>query len=196
MASVIRTCLSGFLLVLAPLAAKAQDSTWQPITAEGVVRASSIVDSVFVEKVTTAGRVDGGDFTAYLMARLGVNRIPPDFNYLVMVGTALIHLRGKLSDLPNEARNALSPLVMLLAPETELMAEIELTEAGPRAVHFRLRDVLIDGVPVPDGLLQPVMAGVGDSYPALTSSGRDLYVEVPPGGRITLQPNRVGLTRP
>ena len=82
------------------------------------------------------------------------------------------------------------------APETELTAEIDLVPAGSRAVHFRLRDVLIDGVPVPDGLLQPVMAGVGDSYPALTSSGRDLYVEVPPGGRITLTPDSVSLTRP
>ena len=98
-----------------------------------MVRASAVVDSVFVEKQINSGTVAGGDFTAYLMARLGINRIPADFNYRVLVDTSLIHLRGKLSDLPGEARTALSPLLMLLAPETELTAEIDLVPAGARA---------------------------------------------------------------
>jgi len=63
-------------------------------------------------------------------------------------------------------------------------------------VHFRLRSVLIDGVPVPESLLQPVMASVGDQFPALTSSGRDLYVEIPTGGRMALRSDSVGLALP
>jgi hypothetical protein len=179
-----------------PVALAGQDSTWQAITPEGVVRASALVDSVFVDKHINRAVVGGGDFTAYLMARLGVNRIPPDFQYRVRVDTALIHLGGRLADLPDEARSSLGPLVMFLKPETRLLAEIDLQSAGPRAVHFRLRSVLIEGVPVPESLLQPVMASVGDQYPALTSSGRDLYVEIPEGGRMALRPDSVALALP
>jgi len=41
-----------------------------------------------------------------------------------------------------------------------------------------------------------VMAGVGDQYPALTSSGRDLFVEIPAGGRMALRPDSVALALP
>jgi hypothetical protein len=178
--------------LLIPVSLAGQDSTWQAITPEGVVRASSLVDSVFIDKQINQAVVGG----AYLMARLGVNRIPPDFQYRVRVDTALIHLGGRLADLPEEAKSSLGPLVMFLKPETRLLAEIDLQTAGPRAVHFRLRSVLIDGVPVPESLLQPVMASVGDEYPALTSSGRDLYVEIPQGGRMALRPDSVALALP
>jgi hypothetical protein len=176
--------------------AAAQDSTWQAIKGEGVLRASAIVDSVFIDKQIPRATVAGGDFTAYLMARLGVNRIPPDFNYRVKVDSSRIRLGGTLADLPREAHAVLDPLFLLLAPDTHLVAEVTLTHAGPRAEHFRLESVLIEGVAIPDNLLQPVMAGVGQQYPALTSSGRDLYVEIPAGARITLLPDSVGLTGP
>ena len=61
------------LLAATPLAA--QDNitpNGSRITNPGVTRASATVDSVFVEKRSTQGRVDVGDFTAYLLARLGV----------------------------------------------------------------------------------------------------------------------------
>ena len=196
MAKVNRVVMMLLPWFLFPVMLAGQDSTWQTITPEGVVRASALVDSVFVDKQINRAQVGGGDFTAYLMARLGVNRIPPDFQYRVRVDTALIHFGGRLADLPDEARSSLGPLVMFLKPETRLMAEIDLQTAGPRAVHFRLRNVLIDGVPVPEALLQPVMASVGDQYPALTSSGRDLYVEIPEGGRMALRPDSVALALP
>jgi hypothetical protein len=174
----------------------AQDSTWQAINGEGVLRASAIVDSVFIDKQIPRATVGGGDFTAYLMARLGVTQIPPDFNYRVTVDSTRIRLGGRLADLPREAHAVLDPLFLLLAPDTHLVAEVTLLHAGPRAEHFRLESVLIEGVPLPESLLQPVMSGVGQQYPALTSSGRDLYVEIPAGGRITLLPDSVGLTGP
>lgn len=160
------------------------------------MRSSVVVDSVFVDRLLPRATVGGGDFTAYLMARLGVTRIPPDFNYRVLVDSAYIRIGGRLADLPHEARAALNPLFLLLTPETRLVAEVELSYAGPRAAHFHLKAALIEGVPVPEELLQPVMAGVGAQYPALTSSGRDLYVEIPAGGKITLLPDSVALIGP
>ncbi len=130
MAKMPRAVVLLLVTLLFPVALAGQDSTWQAITPEGVIRASALVDSVFVDKQINRAAVGGGDFTAYLMARLGVNRIPPDFQYRVRVDTALIHLGGRLADLPDEARSSLGPLVMFLKPETRLLAEIDLQSGG------------------------------------------------------------------
>jgi len=193
------------ILVVAALAATgpapglpAQTSSppGSPITNEGVVRASGAVDSVFVERSLRAALVDGGDFSAYLMARLGVRPIPLSLGFRVMVDTEHIHLRGRIRDLPPQAAAVLGPMVTALDPETAVQAEITLSTAGPRAVRFRLLSVEIGGLMLPEMLLQPVLAEVGRQYPALTASGRDLLVEIPPGGRITLEAGGISLTGP
>jgi hypothetical protein len=167
-----------------------------PMTNEGVVRATGAVDSVFVERIVRSAVVDGGDFSAYLMARLGVRPIPPSLGFRVTVDTQHILLGGRIRDLPPQAAAALGPIVMALDPETPVQAEIGLSGAGPRAMRFRLLSVEIGGLVLPEMLLQPVLADVGRQYPALTASGRDLLVEIPVGGRITLKPGGIALTGP
>lgn len=169
---------------------------WQPISAEGVVRASALVDSVFIDRRIARTAVSGGDFTAYLMARLGVRRFPPDFNFRVNVDSSLIRIGGRVMDLSGEARASLGSLVMFLSPVTRLEAQVEMTPEGPRAVHFHLRSATVEGVPIPGVLLDPVMAEVGRQYPALTSSGRDLFVEVPSGASVTFVTDSVVLRGP
>jgi hypothetical protein len=154
------------------------------------------VDSVFVERSLRGAVVDGGDFSAYLMARLGVRPIPPSLGFRVTVDTEHILLHGRIRDLPPQAAAALGPMVTALDPETMVQAEIGLSSAGPRAVRFRLVSVEIGGFTMPEMLLQPALAEVGRQYPALTASGRDLLVEIPPGGRITLMPVGIALTGP
>src|SRR4029453_10485330 len=102
-----RAVLLLLVTLLFPVALAGQDSTWQAITPEGVVRASALVDSVFVEKQINRAAGGGGGNTGF---------IPPG---------------GRLSDLPDEARSSLGPLVMFLKPETRLLAEIDLQTAGP-----------------------------------------------------------------
>ena len=87
-------------------------------------------------------------------------------------------------------------MVQFLAPETVIDGEVSLAPAGNRAVHFRLVGVTIGGVPVPDAFLQSVMYDVGEQYPALTKSGRDLFVEVPPGAAMRLEPSAIRLLGP
>jgi len=193
------------LLLCLPAVAQAQSDSapsrgaavaWQPISAEGVVRASALVDSVFVDRRLPQASVGGGDFAAYLMARLGVRRFPPDFNFRVAADSGGIRIGGRVMDLPGEARSALSSLVMLLAPETRLEAQIVLLPEGSRAIHFHLDAVTVEGVAIPNGLLDPMMAEVGRQYPALTSSGRDLYVEVPSGALVVFTIDSVTLKGP
>ncbi len=172
------------------------DSAWQAITGEGVWRAAAAVDSVYIDRLVPAASVSGGDFTAYLMARLGVRRLPPDFRYRVAVDSAQIRIGGRVSDLPAEAREALHPLVTWLAPEAWLEAQVELLPAGREAVRFHLRSASVEGVPVPEAVLAPVMAAVGQQYPALTRTGRDLLVQIPPGAGMRLMAGGVLLIGP
>lgn len=185
------------LLGSAPqLEAQQADSTWKPIATEGVLRASAIVDSVFVDQRLKQATVDGGDFTAYLMARLGIQTLPPDFGFRVRVDNSMIRIGGKISDLPAQARQALSQLVMVLPPSTRLEAQVTLLPAGNQAVRFHLNGATVQGIPVPETVLNSMMRNVGQQYPALTETGRDLFVQVPAGGRMTLVPGAVLLTAP
>jgi hypothetical protein len=179
-----------------PLVAQQDDSAWQPIATAGVLRASAIVDSVFVDQQLHQATVDGGDFTAYLMARLGIQTLPPDFRYRVLVDSSMIRIGGRISDLPSEARRALAQLVLVMPPGTRLEARITLLPAGKQAARFHLAGATVQGIPVPDAVLASMMRNVGQQYPALTETGRDLFVEVPAGGRMALRPGGVQLTAP
>src|SRR5512147_1592600 len=78
----------------------------RPIESAGVFRASALVDSVFVDRQLPRATVDGGDFTAYLMARLGVRDLPAQLGFTVTVDTSFIRIGGRIGDLPGEARQA------------------------------------------------------------------------------------------
>lgn len=188
----------GLLLAMVGVATAQTDSVAGPrrIAAEGVFRASALVDSVFIDRLLPTATVDGGDFAAYLMARLGARNLPPDFGLTVEIDTSLIRIGGRLADLPQEARQALSQLVLLLPPETRLEAQVELARAGSEAVRFHLAAVTVEGVAIPEPFLAALMANIGSQYPALTASGRDLYVRVPSGATIALKPGAVTLNSP
>ncbi|HXI21729.1 MAG TPA: hypothetical protein VNH46_11610 [Gemmatimonadales bacterium] len=169
---------------------------WEPITSVGATRAAAAVESVFVDRDLARTAVAGGDFAAYLLTRLGMPVIPEDFHYSVSVDPQLIRIGGRIADLPADARQALAQLVFLLPPQTRLEGQVELQPAGPGAVRFHLRGATVQGIPVPETVLRPMLANVGRQYPALTDTGRDLLVPVPRGARVGLLPGAIELTGP
>jgi hypothetical protein len=178
------------------LAGQALEVSGDPLTNEGVVRASALVDSVFIDRVIPRATAAGGDFASHLMARLGVVPIPSDLRFRVMVDSQRILLRGRSMDLPAAARAELGGFLQMVPPEAMIEADVRLVPIGLRGVRFHLRAVYIDGVPVPDFILQSVMTEVGRRYPALTSTGRDLVVQIPERARIVLTPAGVDLLGP
>ncbi len=168
----------------------------RPISPEGVLRVSVMVDSVFIDRKLPRATVDAGDFAAYLMARLGARNLPPDFAFTVSLDSSLIRIGGTIGQLPREARESLSQLLLLLPQNARLEAQVEVARAGREAIRFHLRTAVVQGVPIPEAFLAPVMANVGQRYPALTASGRDLYVQVPAGATISLTPAGVELIGP
>jgi hypothetical protein len=194
--------VAGLVAVVAAiLPAEAQSSgdplpPGEAITNEGVLRASAVVDSVLLDGQADERVVGAGDFASYLMARLGVVPIPGDLRFRVVPDTAVLRLTGRVADLPREAVEAIGPFVAFLDPGTRLDALVALSRENPRAYRFRLTEVLIGGTRVPDDVLQMVMSDVGRRYPALSRTGRDLFVEVPAGATIALVPGWVRLVAP
>jgi hypothetical protein len=163
---------------------------------EGVLRASAMVDSVFIDRVLAEGIIDGGDWASYMLARLGAVRIQDSLGILVQVDTGHIEVRGRLQDLPLEARQLLGPLASLVDSSTVVVADVVLQRTGHEVVRFWLRGVRVSGFPFPELLLASMMKEVGHQYPALTASGRDLYVQVPADGIVTLVSGGVRLSAP
>ena len=166
------------------------------ISRAGVARAQAVVDSVFLDRKATEGSIDGGDWASYLMARLGVEPIPENTEIQIIVDSQHIVLSGRIQDLPEEARAMIGPLAALVDSSTVLAADIAMHPASQGLSHFRLEGVTIGGFPVPEVILRSMLLDVGEHYPALTKTGRDLYVEIPPDGKVTLIPGAVRLTAP
>jgi hypothetical protein len=159
-----------------------------------VARAQVVVDSVFLDRKAPEGTIEGGDWASYLMARLGVEPLPENTEILIAVDSQHIMLSGRIQDLPQEARKMIGPLAALVDSSTVIAAEIVLLPAAKGLSHFRLEGVSIGGFPVPEIVLRSMLLDVGENYPALTKSGRDLYVEIPTDGRVTLIPGAIRLT--
>jgi hypothetical protein len=163
------------------------------ITAAGVVRAQAVVDSVFLDRTSKVGLIESGDWASYLMARLGVTPLPESTEMLVTVDTGGVVISGRIQDLPQEAREMVGPLLALVDSSTILAANIVKVPAGQGLAHFRLRSVTVGGYPIPEVLLHSMLLRVGERYPALTRSGRDLLVQIPVDGSVTLKTGAVRL---
>lgn len=182
------------LVAIAALAAT-QTPTGR-ITPDGIVRAQAVVDSVFLDRKTREGFIDGGDWASYLMVRLGVTPLPDSVGIIVTTDSQAITFTGRIQDLPPEGRAMLGPLLALMDSSTVLAAEVVQLPASTGIAHFQLRRVTVGGFPVPDIVLRSMLLNIGERYPELTKTGRDLFVQIPPDGSIVLVRDGVRLAAP
>ena len=172
------------------------DTAGALMTNAGVVRAAGVVDSVFVAPYPRdSATVDAGDWTAYLMARLGVRPIP-EMGLRVTIDSLRLRVRGRISDLPPEAKSALAGFVAFLDPSTPFEASVALDQAAPNAIRFHLDSAWIAGFAVPEPILGQGLRVVGEKYPVLANGGRDLFVETPVGGTVRFSAAGVRLEGP
>ncbi len=180
------SALVALLVTPGMLAAQTPDSLRGRLSNDGVLRATAQVESVFVDRTAPAAEVDGGDWASYLLARLGAGKIPEGLGIGIRVDTARIEVRGRLQDLPAETRALLGPIASMVDSSTVITADVLMGRTGPEVVRFWLRGLRLNGYPFPEFLLGSMMASIGRQYPALTKSGRDLYIQVPPDGQLRL----------
>ncbi len=164
-----------------------QDPAGDPLSNAGIVRAAARVDSVFVSRTAQRALIRGGDFGSYLIARLGVVPIPPDLRLRVAVSPEHLVLAGRLGDLPSRTRDALGIMFAMLPLSTPIAGEIGVNRVAPNALRFRLTTARVNGVPVPETVLDAILARV--------ASGRDLTVRIPPEGNLELMTGWVRLSR-
>lgn len=181
--------------VLLQTPVSAPDTTGARMTNAGVLRAAGTVDSVFVTRLLDSATVDAGDWTAYLMARLGVRPIP-EMGLRVTVDSTRLRVHGKVGDIPREAQIALAALLSMFDPATPLDASISVDQASPNTIRFHLDSAWISGFAIPEALLGPGLRVVGEKYQVLANGGRDLFVETPPYGVVRFTPLGVRLVGP
>lgn len=167
-----------------------------PITNAGVPRADSIVDGVFLSKRVPVDTVDVGDFTGYLLARLGVTRLRDSLQFRVTADTQRIRISGRLMDFPPEARGELGPIFSFLDSTSVFVAEVSLPRGDSGVMRFHLERVTVRGFPIPDLLLMPALAEYNRRYPVLASNGRDFLVAMPPEATARLVPDGIELRMP
>jgi len=186
---------AALAVTLASPPTRIQDPAGDPLTNAGIARAAARVDSVFVSRKAQQALIRGGDFGSYLIARLGVNPIPTDLTLRVAVKPQGIVLAGRLADVPERARDAMGTMFALLPLSTPIAGEIAVDRVAPDAVRFRLATARVNGIPVPETVLNAIMSGVAHQYAAPTPSGRDLMVRIPPEGNLQLLTGWVRLSR-
>lgn len=164
---------------------------WSPISMAGIPRANRLVESVFITRETREQRVAGGDWVSYLAARLGAVPIPDQTGIRVAVDSQRILVDGRMVDLPPETRALFGPIAMLVDSNTVLRAEVVMAPTGPGVVRFVLATISVNGFQIPESILSSFLARVGQQYPALTKTGRELLVAVPPDGKVSLANNAV-----
>ena len=184
------------ILAMAEASGQPPDSLRGRLSNDGVTRASASVDSVFVDRTKPAAAIDGGDWASYLLARLGAGRIPDGLGIAIVVDSTRIRVRGRLQDLPQETRDLLGPIAGMVDSSTVIVADVIMQRTGREVVRFWLRGLTVNGFPFPDFLLGSMMASIGRQYPALTASGRDLYVQVPSDGQLTLGEGAILIATP
>ena len=166
------------------------------ITNAGVTRAGGAVDSVFVERTSRGDTIDVGDFTAYLLARLGLPRFEDSLAFRVSSDTTRIRIRGRLMDFPAQTRAELGPIFSFVDSTSVLIAELSMPQAQYGIMRFRLERVTVGGTTIPDFFLSPALAEYSRRYPVLSAGGREFLVAMPPDAKTRLVRDGIELWMP
>lgn len=186
------------MLAVAPLAAQTTPASppGSRITNGGVERAAATVDSVFIEKQRPRGTVDVGDFTAYLLARLGVPPFSDSLAFRVTSDSTRIRIRGRLMDFPPESRAELGPLFSFVDSTSSFVAELSMPQREGGIMRFRLERLLVRDFPVPEFLFLPSLAEYARRYPVLSAGGREFLVAMPLEATATIRADSLELRMP
>jgi hypothetical protein len=194
----VRPLLVTFAALLGPtaLAAQSADTPGSPITNEGVVRASQAVDAVFLDRVRLIDTVDVGDFTSYLIARMGAPPFEEGTAFRVTADSTRARITGRLMDFPADTRSELGPIFAFVDSTSAFAAEVALVERAHGIMRWRLMRVTVNGFPIPDFLLVPALREYNRRYPVLGNNGRDFLVAMPPEATAALVMNGLEIRMP
>ncbi len=181
-------------VLTSPVAAQQQGGS--RLTNEGVVRAGSTVDSVFLERTHLVDTVNVGDFTAYLLARLGVPPFADSLGFRVSSDTSRFRISGRMMDFPADTRAELGVVFSFIDSMAPIVAEISMPQRSNGLMRFRLERVSVNGFGIPTFLLNPALIEWERRYPVLSSGGREFLVAMPPEAVAKMLPDGIELRMP
>lgn len=196
------SCAALMVIVVTPGALAAQTSgapvlPGSPITNEGVIRAGAQIDSVFISRLARIDTVDPGDFTAHVLARLGVPAFDSTtLGFRVTTDTARARISGRIADFPADVRHELGPLFTFIDSTAVFVAELSMPQHSDGIMRFRLERVKVGALTIPDLLLSVPLAEYARRYPVLTGGGREFLVEIPPDARARFVTNGIEISVP
>ncbi len=189
----ILVLLGGVPLVAQETAPRADSGR---ITNAGVARANLAVDSVFIKRTLRADTIEIGDFTGYLLARLGAPPFNDSLKFVVTADSTRARISGRLMDFPPSERAELGTLFTFIDSTSNFTVDISMPQGSDRLMRFRLQRVTVRGIPLPDFFLLPALAEYSKRYPVLADGGREFLVEMPPGATAKLVANGIAIYLP
>ncbi len=183
-------------LLLPGTALSAQQLDGARLTNAGVVRANAQVDSVFIRRLAPTVTIDVGDFTAYLLARVGAPPFPDSTGFRVTTDSQVVRISGRLRDFPPEKVQELGPFLLLLDSTSLFVAELRMPQRDSGVIRLRLERILVNGLAIPEVLLGPAIAAYGINYEELSNGGREFLVAMPVRGEARLLDGQIRLHLP
>jgi hypothetical protein len=192
----LRALVLAVFSVVAPL--HAQDSLpGYRLSNAGVVRAGSATDSVFVARTRAVDTINIGDFTSYLMAKLGGTNLYDSLEFKVTADTQRVRISGRLMDFPAEFRTELAPAFAFLDSNSVFVVEISMPQADNGIMVFRLERLTVRGLAIPDLLVLAALSSYRAKYPdKLSAGGKEFHVQIPREARAKLVKDAIILRMP
>jgi hypothetical protein len=192
----VRAAILACVLVAA--SAQAQDSLpGSRLSNAGVIRAGSATDSVFVARTRLVDTLDIGDFASFLVAKLGTARLYDSLAFKVTADSQRVRVSGRLMDFPPDSRAQLGPIFSFLDSTSVFVAEVSMPQAQDGIMIFRLEQISVRGLTIPDLLLAAALSSYRTRYPdKLAAGGREFHVEIPREAHAKLVTNGIVLRMP
>ena len=163
----------------------------------GVVRAGSATDSVFVARTRSVDTINIGDFTSYLMAKLGNTNLYDSLEFKVTADSSHVRIAGRLKDFPAEFRTDLAPVFAFLDSNSVFVVELSMPQADSGIMVFRLERLSVRGLAIPDLLVLAALSSYRAKYPdKLSAGGKEFHVQIPREARAKLTKDAIILRMP
>ncbi len=189
--------VAGCLVVGVPRLAAQDTLPGSRLTNDGVVRANSATQAVFIARTRWGDTVDIGDFASMLLARIGAPPFPDSLGFRVTADSQRIRISGRLMDFPADSRAEIGPIFSFIDSTSMFVARISMPQADHGVMVFRLDGVSVRGLPIPELLLLAALSQYQQRYPGmLTDDGREFDVAMPVEAHARLTTNALILTMP
>jgi hypothetical protein len=153
-------------------------SAWEPLTAAGAARTKARIAALGARGGPAFVAVPGGDFASYMVLDQGAGIPHPTDSTRAAVIADALHLRTVV-DLRSLDRNGLGPVANLLGDvqPVELVGTLDMVRPG--VAEFRVTELVVGGIGVPDALIPRLMLGLEGEHHQAGAADNGVLIPLP-----------------